>query len=194
MPDFGWSKTRLEAAQLVAYGELSFPAIASKVGIARDTLFRWRRVPEFAARVEELTGAIKASLRRLAVSRPERRVDRLNRDWLRLQKVIEERAADPKMAGVPGGDTGLLTRDVKGVGSGEGFRLVELYEVDAAILKELREIERQAAKEIGWGVDLADQAAAGKPPPARCVNDWRAGATADAPGSSAGAECGGLKG
>jgi hypothetical protein len=63
--------------------------------------------------------------------------------------VIAERAADPDMANVPGGRTGLLVRRVKVIGSGDNAREVCEYEVDTGLLKELRELEKQAAVEAG---------------------------------------------
>jgi hypothetical protein len=65
-----------------------------------------------------------------------------------MHQVIAERAADPEMQAVPGGKTGLLVRSTKGLGSGDNFTTVEEYEVDTALLKELREHELQAASEF----------------------------------------------
>lgn len=174
MTVFEWSRGRLEAAQLIAYGELSQDEIAARLQITRRTLYEWRQEPDFAARVDEVVGEIKAVLNRLAISHVERRVDRLNRDWLKLQAVISARAASPEMVGVPGGDTGLLVRTVKGVGSGDNFRLVCLYRVDVALLHELREIEKQAAQELGQWVTKTDLASTGGPLVIQYVNDWRA--------------------
>ena len=53
------------------------------------------------------------------------------------------------MQNVPGGRAGLLVRRVKSIGAGENAREVVEYEVDTALLKELRELERQAAQEAG---------------------------------------------
>jgi hypothetical protein len=69
--------------------------------------------------------------------------------WNRLRQVIAARAADPDHAKAPGGDTGLLVRKLKQIGSGESARTVEEYEVDAALLREAREHEKQAAQELG---------------------------------------------
>jgi hypothetical protein len=69
--------------------------------------------------------------------------------WRELQRVIAERGADPTMQDVPGGRTGLLLKTVKVIGSGEAARQVEEYRLDAALLKELRELEKQAAEEAG---------------------------------------------
>ena len=48
-----------------------------------------------------------------------------------------------------GGSTGLLTRSVKAIGAGKFTRFVDEYRVDTALLRELRELEKQAAIEQG---------------------------------------------
>lgn len=103
--------------------------------------------------VEDLRQRMLESLKRRAISHAEVRVARLNKDWLKLQRVFEARATAPEMQDVPGGETGLLVRNVKGVGQGDKFQLVDVYEVDTASLKELREMEQQAAKELGQWVE-----------------------------------------
>jgi class 3 adenylate cyclase len=44
-------------------------------------------------------------------------------------------------------------RNVKGIGAGENYREVREYEVDVALLRELRAHEEQAARELGQWVD-----------------------------------------
>jgi hypothetical protein len=67
----------------------------------------------------------------------------------RLHRVIRERAADPEMQDVPGGPTGLIVRTTKMVGKKE----VKEYALDAALLREIRELEAQAARECGQAYD-----------------------------------------
>ncbi len=177
MADFQWTKIKEEAAQLIAEGELSDPKIAEKVGVSRQYLWVWRQSSEFAAKVDSILDDIRAALRRRAIASAERRVDRLNRDWLKLQAVIEARAADPELADVPGGNTGHIVHNVKGVGKGDDFQLIDLYEVDTGTLKELREIEKQAAQELGQWVEKSDMTSAGKTLRIVYVNDWRTNRT-----------------
>jgi|GEM_PF-1697597 len=153
---FAWTRASEEAARLLAEGERTFLEVAKAVGVHRNTLALWRQHPEFAGRVEGLVAECREQARWLAVGNVLRRVDRLNRDWIRLQRVVDARAADPSMRDVPGGPTGLLVRETKGVGTGEHFRLVETYRVDAALLRELREIEAQAARELGQWAEKTD--------------------------------------
>jgi hypothetical protein len=67
--------------------------------------------------------------------------------------VIAARAADPALQDVPGGKTGLIVRDVRGIGKGANFQLVAVYAVDVGLLAEMRQIEKQAAQEVGQWVD-----------------------------------------
>ena len=145
MPDDKRETKWEQAAQLIAKGELGVGAIAARLGIAELTLYRWRKDPEFAARVDVAIEEQKAAIRRRAIGWVERRVDRLNTTWLGMQQVIKERALDPSMEAVPGGQTGLLSRDVKAVGA----EVREVYKVDVGLIKELREHEKQAAIELG---------------------------------------------
>ena len=87
----------------------------------------------------------------------EARIRAVNDRWLKLQQVISERAAAEKMQSVPGGTTGLLAHDQKGVGSGFAAQVIDVYEVDTGLLKELREHEVQAAKELGQWTDQVSE-------------------------------------
>jgi hypothetical protein len=157
MDDFSWTEGSELAAELVAAGEFSLDAIAERAGVARSTLRRWRQHPEFVARVEQSLAEFRGAVRAAGLSVRERRVKVLNDRWRRLHQVVTERAADPKMQGVPGGSTGLLVHNVKAVGKGEDFRLIDLYEVDTGLLRELREVEKQAAVELGQWTEKLEQ-------------------------------------
>lgn len=60
------------------------------------------------------------------------------------------------MKDVPGGNTGLLVRTTKGIGSGDTFQIVDEYAVDTGLLRELREHEKQAAQELGQWIDKSE--------------------------------------
>jgi hypothetical protein len=146
---FTWTIAREKAAALLADGELTDREIAAQVGVDRPTLWRWRQHPDFAGRVRETVEKAGEEMARHAIARKVRRMRAYDERWRELQRVIAERAADPAMQSFPGGRTGLLVRTVKVIGSGEAARQVEEYRLDAGLLKELRELERQAAVEAG---------------------------------------------
>lgn len=144
-----WNKAKHDAAQLLAADEFTDQEIADRVGIIRNTLWVWKKSPEFAARVKELAEQLGDLALRYAIGRRARRLRALEDRWERLKRVIAERASALEMAGAPGGDTGLLCRTLKSIGAGDHAEKVEEYELDAALLKELREHEKQAAIELG---------------------------------------------
>lgn len=127
------------------------------------------RKPEIAAAIAEHRTAIKAE----GIANRQNRIERLNRDWQRMQQIVEERAAAatrahelamaaaaaalpedgtvpprPEQPG-PGATSGHLARQEKNIGGGLYGRYVAEYVFDEAILRELRAHEKQAAQELG---------------------------------------------
>jgi hypothetical protein len=148
-PAFRWSAKATEAAVAVALDEQTDEAIAAAAGVSRRTLANWKLRPEFVARVEEHRAEFREVVRRRGIARLDRRVAALNERWINLQEVIERRAADPAMQAVPGGSTGLLRPGPMGT-----------FFVDVALLKALRDHEKQAAQELGqWGKPLSEEVA-----------------------------------
>lgn len=142
-------ETRERAAYLLAVDELSDESIAREVDIARSTLSEWKKQPEFQQLISAHRDEIRKRIRSRGIAIIENRIQAQHDRWLRMRRVIDERAADPTMAEVPGGKTGLLVRRVKKIGGGDSAELVDEYEVDTGLLKELREIENLVANELG---------------------------------------------
>lgn len=158
MAEFAWTQNTLIAAQLVAEGDLTQDQIAERANTTRNTLYLWRKNPEFAGRVEEIREEFRQSVRQRGIAILEKRVEAQNTRWRKLQRVIDERANDPSFAEVPGWQTGLLTRDIKTVGFGPSAMTVNLFSVDTALLREIRELEKQAALEMGQWTEKSDGA------------------------------------
>jgi hypothetical protein len=146
---FEWTAAKERAASMLADGEPTDAQIAGEIGVDAWTLWSWKRRPEFAARVRQIVEQAGEEMAHLAIAKKLGRMRAYDERWRELQRVIAERAAAPEMQSVPGGKTGLLTRTVKLIGSGENAREVAEYRVDTALLKELRELEQQAAVEAG---------------------------------------------
>lgn len=144
---FEWDARKHVAAQLLAEEKLSDEKVAKEVGISKRQLERWKKHPDFSARVQHLVAALAKAGARRAIARRSNRVRALDARWEAMQQVIRERAED--MANVPGGKTGLLVRTTKGIGRGNTFQIIEEYAVDTGLLRELREHEKQAAQELG---------------------------------------------
>src|SRR6202000_1421788 len=99
------------AAQLIADGQLTDKAIAGEVGINPWTLWEWRKRPEFAERVRSTVEQARRMMMLKSIVAKESRILALADRQQRMQRVIEARAEQYK--DVPGGDTGLLVRQVK---------------------------------------------------------------------------------
>ncbi len=167
---FAWTAPRRRAAFLVAEDTLRDVEIAAQVGVTRRQLTRWKAHPLFAERVAALAAEQDAAVRERGITEKQVRVADMGELRRRLWGILDERAADPLMQGVPGGTTGLLERRTRVVGAG-GQVAVE-YHVDVALVRELRAVLKQAALEMGeWGVPpIQSQGAA--PSPEQPAGGW----------------------
>lgn len=82
-----------------------------------------------------------------------------------LKQVIEERGASEYMREVEGGRTGVLVRDYKGA------NMLPVYKVDAALLKEMRDLEREIAIEVGEWTERRELSGPDGGPIAIAVNE-----------------------
>jgi hypothetical protein len=161
---FRWSQSSHTAAALLADDNLTDEQIAEQAGISRRTLARWKDHPEFVAQVQQVVGQLERAALRLAIAQRRKRVARLNTDWLKLQQVRDERGTDPKMVGIPGGQTGLLVHRERAIGTGRNQTIIDEYEVDTGLLKALLDHEKQAAQELGqWSDKLEHGGIPGAP-------------------------------
>lgn len=165
-----------DAALLLARDDKSDRAIAAELGIGDRTLYRWKADPTFARRVDEHRDIWRERVTRTGIAVVEKRIAIYNDTDARLQKVIDERAADPTMVNVPGGTTGLvvaepmlvkvydaLSSDDAGEDDGplmptKQSRIVYRYAVDTGLLKERRANLQQAAQELGQWIDRREEA------------------------------------
>lgn len=152
-PAFRWTGKKERAAELVAEEELTYDEIAHALGVGTATVRRWAAHADFRARVKRRSEEIGDAATRYAIARRLRRIKGYDDRRERMLRLIAERAAAHTDA--PGGSTGLLVRTVKVVGGGENAERVEEYELDAALLRELRELEKQAAIEAGQWQEAA---------------------------------------
>lgn len=148
---FALQKRQDDAAHLMAEGRFTLCEIASRCEIDRRTLFRWRAQPNFAAKVLTMTEQMNEAAMERGITRRAYRINQLSNMESDLRRVEEERAADPSMADVPGGKTGLVVRrPVVGGGKVLGYE----YEVDHATISAILDIHAQVAKELGQWTKL----------------------------------------
>lgn len=179
----GLSPRQQRAVSALAQGRTQEDA-AREAGVTPATVRRWQHTSAFIAAVEAETAAIRERLRAEGIANRQNRLDAQNERWAGLKQVIAERAADPALAGVPGGTTGLIVakpllvkvyrdepvelgspddEDYERRAAREYFdsarRSVMAYEyaVDTGTLKELRELEKHAAIELGQWAEKHEQ-------------------------------------
>lgn len=155
-----WTKRKHTAANLLARGELLDKEVAVKVGVSDKQIQRWKQSSQFADRVKLVAERIGEMASRFAIASKMRRIKALDDRWRRMQQITEERAIYHEMDDVAGGATGLLVKTLKNVGSGATAHDVDEYAVDTGLLKEMREIEKQAAQELGQWPDARKDTAA----------------------------------
>ena len=152
-----WMQKHERAAFLLAEGMLTHREIADALGVGLSTLEHWKQgrvrkandFPEFPARVRALREELMAAVREQGIAVSEQRIKRANDDWQRLQLIRRQRAERPEMQNVPGGSTGLVLCSSKTIGRGDSAQVVDEYEIDHALLTELRALETQVARELG---------------------------------------------
>jgi|SRR5579884_153391 len=139
------------AALLAAEDEISDDEIAAQCGIARSTLARWKDLPEFQARVRAHVDELGRALARYHIARRDKRMALLQERNNRLHQIVAERAEDPDMEDVPGGQTGYLVRTFKIVPQGDDnpAKIIPEYSVDTGLVSALNTVEKQAAQEAG---------------------------------------------
>lgn len=149
------------AAVLVAEDELSNEDIARQCGVTRKTVDRWKTEPEFKARVSQIIRDLSENLERYAIARRDLRVAEYNERRRLLIEVRRQRAEQLKDE-APGGDTGLIVRQVKVIGGGRDAELVTEYAVDTGLLKAQLDLEKQAAIEAGQWLEKKDVTSGGE--------------------------------
>jgi len=102
--------------------------------------------PKFITRVDQITAAYADSVLKHGLARKTRRLAVLNDLHDKMLQVITERAADPDLAEVPGGKSGLVTKTLKGIGKGDDFQVVEVYQVDTGTIGKICDVQKQACR------------------------------------------------
>jgi hypothetical protein len=162
---------RERAAVLVAADELKDVEIAAVLGVGRRTLARWKTDPDFAALVGDHAGQIAASCLKFSIAKKHKRIGVLDDMHTRAVQVISDRAeryaekladADSATAttrrlfntDVPAeAATGLLVE--KENVNNAGLRTTE-WTVDTGLMKEIRGLHEQAAKELGQWIEKSE--------------------------------------
>jgi hypothetical protein len=118
---------------------------AAQVGISQRVFYRWKKWPEFQARVNEHREDFRKRVFGSRFCRRENRI--LIRQQLidKCLQIIKERAATPGYEKIPGGKTGLVTPRFRVL---EG-RVVTEYQIDTDTEGIIRANLREIAEEVG---------------------------------------------
>ena len=124
------------------------------------------RIAEYRKRIEDE-----------GIANQQNRIDAYNRRWKLLEQIRTERAGDEWLSDVPGGSTGFVVKQLKTVkhhylpdpddeDGKPSQMLVETWEsaVDVGLLREWRELEKQAAQDIGQWTEKREVTGAGGGP------------------------------
>jgi hypothetical protein len=130
----------LAIAKGVGLAEAYTAAGYSECG-AKQSAGRLLRSDKIRTRVAQIQAELSAGTVALEISSRNARVRALQDRWDRMRQLIEQRAASPDFAKVPGGTTGLLCRDLR-------CKDTPVYKLDTGLLAELRAHEQQAALEL----------------------------------------------
>lgn len=158
---FGWTAIRIEAAILVAEDRLTNAEIAQRCGISEKTLSTWKKHPDFVSQVDELLAELQERARKRGLARLDKRQDVQFDRHRRMVDLIEARTNQHKDHGEDAA-TGVVVRELKSVTvryerdpskpDSQPFTVrEEVYEhtFDAALMRELRELEKQIAQDAG---------------------------------------------
>ena len=148
---------KLKAIDLAAKNRYTAAEIAKAVGVCQRTITAWRADKDFQQAVAVAKDAWRGKARGTGIADRDFRLRNLNDRYKRMRTVIEERAKDPQMQLAPGGKTGLRTVTYKSLShmdymGEEAVKVIEQiaeYEVDTGLLREMREHEEMAARELG---------------------------------------------
>lgn len=108
--------------------------------------------PDIMSAIQQWRDEVKST----GIASLEYRVQRLDEMEQGYQRLIEARKEAYANTDVIGGETGLVVKQFKMVGSGPDAQLVEEYVADTGVTKEIRAIYDDVAKELGQRVDKVD--------------------------------------
>jgi len=129
--------------------------IAKYAGITPDRLAKVRSSSEYIVmRAEAYT--LKGGPRYVPpIQRREVRLAALNERWCKLLSIMDERGESEEAQAIPGGSSGLLVKTWKMGSTKDAIR--EEWVLDKDLLRELREIEKHVATELGQWTEKTQQ-------------------------------------
>lgn len=183
-PDALENMRQEHAAWLIADAKLNMSEVAKKVGVSYSVIWSWRSDPKFVSRVNMIKKMMADEIRDFFFADRRTRIQALQDKAMRIEHIVTTRARqfeeshDLEASG--GGDSGLILRQYKSIGSGPMAEAKVEYSFDATMIREYRALMSDIEKETAGleGRENADTPSGA--PPIREVVIYL---TTDAPGS-----------
>lgn len=148
-------KRHLEAVQIVAEKDASAAELAVAFSVDIDVAQGWLDSQEFKNEVKRFRQIVKDRLKKEGIRAKENRLAAQHHRWEALKFIVKERKEDFKDKGIPGGESGFITRRyVK-----DGIN----YEFDEKLFDAFLKLEAHVGKAMGDIVERSDVTSDGKP-------------------------------
>jgi Terminase small subunit len=144
-------RSKRVAAILAGYGK----KYASSQGTRLSKVVKIsKRIAYLQGQVVENTVQIACKIFEFDLVSKRKRIEMYADMHERLWRIVKERAADPAMAKVPGGQSGFMLRTLRALGSGAHMKIIPEYVPDTALATKILAVAQQAAEELGqWKND-----------------------------------------
>lgn len=153
---FAWSAAQEKAAVLLAEGSMSQISVAAEVGVTRQTVGKWMQQPEYQAHVAAVRAEMIERVKITGIANKESRLLAYADRHQRLRELYLSRARSNAKSEVPGMATGLLSSDITETSYDDRTVVYESHTLDRHLLREMRELEKLIATEMGDLVQRTD--------------------------------------
>jgi hypothetical protein len=146
---------RTEIVRLACEEGLSNSAIGQKLGYSPATIRTWLERPEYKEAVKTYYAILEEETFRLAGVTKAKRVQQYQ-ELLDALWSLKQQRGEAYSHIDSGGDTGLLVKQVKTVGTGQNAYDVAEYLYDSAVVRDILSINKQIAQEMGQWSEKSD--------------------------------------
>lgn len=146
---------KAEVVRMACDEGLSNAVIGDKLGFAAQTIRMWLERPDYKESIHLYYQILEEETYRAAGSVRAKRIQILQ---LQLDKLLElQRQRGNSYSHIEsGGDTGLLVKEIKTVGTGQNAYDVAEYKYDSAVVRDIAMLTKQIAQEKGEWSEKSD--------------------------------------
>ena len=142
------TERRLKAAAMLAAGR-TIVETAKAISVDEKSIDKWKKTPEFLSMIQEATEVLRNRILSHGAAVKEYRIRAKRRRLGQLLCIARARGGDSTRGGAEWDKTGFMVQRLKGVGSGDNFLLTTEFELDTGLLREISNLEREIAEEMG---------------------------------------------